>query len=460
MIAALGVIAAGMYVLVVSLLAAYGLHSLWLLHRFARHRTNTIPAALDHDEPTVLVQIPVYNERDVVARVVAACGALDWPRARLRVQLLDDSSDDSVAIGAAAIATLCADGITAVQVQRDDRSGFKAGALDHGLVVDAAHPDGPAPYVAIFDADFVPERDFLRRALPSLIDDARVAFVQGRWEHLNPHDSVLTRAQAVGIDGHFAIEQGARAWSGLALNFNGTCGVWRRAAIASAGGWQHDTLTEDLDLSYRAHLAGWRAAYRLDLAVPGELPPTIEAWRAQQFRWAKGSLQTARKLLPSIWFSAWSPLRKLAATAHLTHYLVHPLILLSLLLAPVAVPALGRLSDGWLVLGGGLLVCGLLPPLLLYVASQRVLGRSWRGLLALPGLTAFGTGIAVSNARAAWQALRGVVSPFVRTPKQGDRGSGSGGGSYRAEASSGLLELMAAAWGALGLVIAWHGASP
>ncbi|MFM2090210.1 MAG: hypothetical protein RLZZ127_699 [Planctomycetota bacterium] len=439
-----------LYVLLALVLAGYGLHSLWLLVLFVRHRRQSLPAPMAADEPAVLVQLPVFNERDVVVRLVEAVGALDWPRSRLRIQLLDDGTDDSVDIGAAAVAALRGRGIAADHVRREDRSGFKAGALTHGMELDARHPDGPAEWIAIFDADFVPEPDFLRAALPSLVQDPRAAFVQGRWEHLNPGASLLTRAQAMGIDGHFAIEQGARAWSGLALNFNGTCGIWRRTAIIDAGGWQHDTLTEDLDLSYRAHLRGWRGAYRGDVAVPGELPPTLEAWRAQQFRWAKGSLQTARKLLPRIWASDWGLERKLGATAHMTHYLVHPLILASLVAAPLALPVIVQASPVWLMPGLLLLLCGMVPPVLLYIASQRLLGRGWRGLAALPALTAMGTGIAFANSRAAWQAFAGVWSEFVRTPK-----SGSGRGSYRAAAASGAPEIAFAAWGAFGLAAAW-----
>jgi hypothetical protein len=453
----LGVAAAGVYGLASLFLAAQGLHSLWLLWRFHRHRRHqpVVPLETSDRVPVVLVQLPVFNERDVVARLVAAAGRLDWPRGHLRIQLLDDSTDDSAEFGAKAIAALRSAGIEAVQLRRPHRTGYKAGALEYGLTADAMHPDGQAPFVAIFDADFVPSPDFLRRALPPLLADDTVAFVQGRWEHLNPQQSWLTRAQAIGIDGHFAIEQAARAWSGLALNFNGTCGVWRRDAIAASGGWQHDTLTEDLDLSYRAQLEGWRACYLLDLPVPGELPPTLEAWRAQQFRWAKGSLQTARKLLPSIWRSSWGAARKLGATMHLTHYLVHPAILASLLLAPLAAPWLRLLPALAWGLGIALLVCGLVPPLLLYLASQSVLGRPRRRLLALPALMSFGTGIALSNARAAWEALRRVRSSFVRTPKHGDTA-----GSYRAAPATGLGELGVAALGGIGLLSAIGGGAP
>lgn len=450
---AVALVAAVPYALATLFLAAQGLHSLWLLVLFRRHRHDQLPAAAVADTtPDVLVQLPVFNERDVVARLVAAVGALDWPRAHLRVQLLDDSTDDSLAIGARAIAALQLAGIEAVQLRRGERRGYKAGALEHGLEVDARHARGPAPFVAIFDADFVPGPDFLRRALPPLLADADVAFVQGRWEHLNASASLLTSAQAMGIDGHFAVEQAGRAWSGLALNFNGTCGVWRRAAIAASGGWQHDTLTEDLDLSYRAQLGGWKARYLLDLAVPGELPPTLEAWRAQQSRWATGSLQTARKLLPDVWRSRWPVRRKIAATLHLLHYLVHPAILASLLLAPLVAPLMARLPGAAMLLGGGLMLAGLLPPILLYVTSQFALGRPLRCLLRLPALMSFGTGVAVANTRAALRAMSPHELGFVRTPKHGD-----GPGSYRASPATGLPELAVAGWGMLGLVNTWFG---
>ena len=445
--------AAVLYIATISLLAVYGLHSLWLLAKFLIHRRRAIPAPVAGDEvPAVLVQLPVFNERDVVERLVDAVGRLDWPRHRLRIQLLDDSTDDSAEIGARAIDALRACGLDAQQVRRPHRIGFKAGALSYGLDEDARHRDGPADYIAIFDADFVPPASFLRTAMASFLQPGaeRVAFVQGRWEHLNPDANLLTRAQAMGIDGHFAIEQGARAWSGMPLNFNGTCGIWRRQAIHDGGGWQHDTLTEDMDLSYRAQLAGWTAAYRLDVAVPGELPPTLEAWRSQQFRWAKGSLQTARKLLGRIWRSEWTLEHKCSATFHMTHYLVHPLILTSLLLAPLAMFALPDLPNWCLVVGGSMMAAGMAPPILLYIASLRVLGRSWACLRALPSLAALGTGIAVSNTKAAWQALRGVVSAFVRTPKVG----ASATGSYRSAAATGIPELCAGLWGLVAIITA------
>lgn len=461
----LSVAALAIYGAAVVVLGGYAVHSLWLLTAYLRQRRRQaalaaaeVARALPTELPVVLVQLPVFNERDVVTRVVEAAGRLRWPRERLRLQLLDDSTDDSVAFGERAIAALRARGLDAVVVRRTTRLGFKAGALEHGLALDAAHPGGAAAFVAIFDADFVPGEDFLEQAIRPLLDDPGLALVQGRWEHLNRDHGTLTRAQAVGIDAHFAIEQGARAWSGLPMNFNGTCGVWRIAAIHAAGGWEHDTLTEDMDLSYRAQLGGWRCAYRLDLAVPGEIPTTVAAWRAQQFRWAKGSIQTARKLLPRVWRSRWSLRQKLAATFHTTHYLVHPLILVSLVAAPLALPALRAQPTAVLAAGAALFILGVATPLLLYVASQLVLrGRgAARYLRDYPRIAAIGTGVAISNTRAVWQALRGQASPFVRTPKQGDHAQSS----YRARAARGTWELLAASWAALGAVLGASGAHP
>jgi len=448
----LGTLAAVVYAGAILLLAIYAGHGLWLLRRFARRRREALaaeraeragPPIPDHELPRVLVQLPVYNERDVVEGLIDACARLDWPRDRLAVQVLDDSTDDTVELVGAAVARHRAAGLDVVHLHREDRTGFKAGALEAGMRRD------DAPFVAIFDADFRPDPDFLRRAYRPFVDDRDLALVQGRWAHLNRDRNLLTRVQAIGIDGHFAVEQSARAWSGLAMNFNGTCGMWRRAAIEDAGGWQHDTLTEDLDLSYRAQLRGWRCTYRMGLAVPGELPDSITAFRAQQFRWAKGSQQTARKLLRPLLSSGWSWKRKVAAWLHLTHYAVHPLILLSLVAAPVAL-CFAPMPPTWLLVAGmSLFLGGVCGPLLTYLTGQMVLhgAEGWRAVRHLPALAGLGTGIAVSNTRAVVQAWSGVRSPFLRTPKRGQ-----GGGSYRSHGSSGAIELACAAWAGIGVL--------
>lgn len=446
-----GIIAAIFYGLSMTILAVHGLHLYWLLWRWRRTYQAAAEASAaeaarlpaDEDLPAVLVQIPVFNERHVVARCVEAIGKLDWPRDRLNIQLLDDSTDDSLEIGAEAIAKLVAEGINASQVTREDRVGYKAGALEHGMTLDES------PYIAIFDADFVPEPDFLKRAIVPLLEDDGLALVQGRWEHLNPHANLLTRAQSIGIDGHFGIEQGARAWSGLAMNFNGTGGLWRRQAIIEAGGWEHDTLTEDMDLSYRAQLIGWRCTYRSDIPVPAELPDDLPSFAQQQFRWAKGSIQTAIKLLPRIWRGSWGLETKIAASLHTTHYLVHPLLLMALLMAAPALALSPGVSSGWLMAGFVCFLIGITAPTTMYWTAQRALNRDRKGLIwQFPKLTALGTGVAVSNATACWQALRGQQSAFVRTPKRGDSK-----GTYRAGTRSGLWELTFAAWSLLGIWI-------
>ncbi|MHC5066999.1 MAG: glycosyltransferase [Planctomycetota bacterium] len=447
------------YCLSMALLALYALHSLWLLLIFARNQRSLRQIEADENArdidssqlPHVLVQLPVFNERDVVSRIVEAAAALDWPRDRLHIQLLDDSTDDSVTLGQAAIANLVERGFDAVALHRTDRTGFKAGALEAGMAV------CDAPFIAIFDADFIPKPDFLLRAIRPLLVDDGLALVQGRWGHLNRNDNALTRAQAIGIDGHFAIEQSARASGGLPMNFNGTCGLWRRQAIIDGGGWEHETLTEDLDLSYRVQLAGWRCTYRIGLDVPGELPADIGAWFSQQFRWAKGSQQCARKLLPRVWRSSMSFHAKIAATLHTTHYAVHPLMLLSLLCAPWALWLCPTPPLPLLLLGLTAFVLGVGAPIACYISSQIALhGRgAWATLRDLPALSAIGTGIAISNTQAVIEAWRGVVSPFVRTPKQG-----SGSGSYRAQGRSGLLELLAASWAMIGIGLAINGGRP
>lgn len=437
-------------------LALYAIHTLWLLILFFVHRpkadhVDATQSDRQRSVPTVLVQLPVYNERLVVERVIEAAGRLRWPKDKLRIQVLDDSTDDSVLVAQRAVAQLSLSGIEATLLHRQNRIGFKAGALEAGLGVDAEHPSGPAEFVAIFDADFVPDADFLERAIPRLEHDPKLALIQGRWGHLNRHDNALTRAQALGIDGHFGIEQGARAWSGLAMNFNGTCGVWRREAIHSSGGWQHDTLTEDMDLSYRAQLAGWRCAYDIHLVVPGEIPDTVSAWRAQQFRWAKGSIQTARKLLPRVMESNFSVRAKIGALFHMTHYLVHPLIVLSMLVAPLALPAIEHISPWKTWVGAALFFLGVSSPFLLYGSAQRVLygKQGLRGLWDWPLIAALGTGVAVSNSLAVWQALRGKESEFVRTPKQGSAKRRM----YRARSSSGIVELLCAGWAGFGATL-------
>jgi cellulose synthase/poly-beta-1,6-N-acetylglucosamine synthase-like glycosyltransferase len=372
----------------------------------------------DNDWPAVLTQIPIFNERQVAERCLRAVAAIDYPRGKHRIQVLDDSTDETSAHVDEVVANLQRAGHAIEILRRTHRTGFKAGALTAGLACT------DAPFVTMFDADFIPPADFLKRAMAHLVADSKLGLVQARWTHLNEDTSLLTLVQALGIDAHFAVEQCARAFNGLLMNFNGTAGIWRRQAIEDAGGWTADTLTEDIDLSYRAQLAGWRAHYLPDLEVPAELPETISAFRSQQMRWAKGSTQTTRKLLPAIMRSSLSPLAKVVAFFHLTHYFVHPLMLL---LALVTLPMLKWVKLDLSPLGGTLfglmILVSMFAPNALYALSQRALHRDWkRRLLRLPMLMPLGMGMVVSNSVAVFQGWFGAVGgEFVRTPKSGGK---------------------------------------
>jgi len=383
----------------------------------ARNAAIEAVATAECDLPEVMTQIPVFNERHVVERCLRAVAAMDYPRDRHLIQVLDDSTDETSFIIDQVATELAAAGHRIEVLRRSVRVGFKAGALEAGLAQSAA------PFIAMFDADFVPPTDFLKRTLAHMLSDPRLGIVQARWAHLNEDQSVLTRVQALGIDAHFAVEQCARAFNGLLMNFNGTAGLWRRPAIDEAGGWTSDTLTEDIDLSYRAQLAGWRAHYLPDLAVPAELPESVDAFRLQQMRWAKGSTQAACKLLPRIIAAPrLSFLAKLVAFFHLTHYLIHPLMLL---LALVTLPMLLWVhldlpTWGWWLFGG-VIVVSMIAPNTLYAVSQRALHPDWkRRLLRLPMLMPVGMGMVASNT---WAVLAGAFGPaggeFVRTPKRG-----------------------------------------
>lgn len=450
------------YWIAVAGLFVYGVHCYVLSFLFLRHgkhqaeRRAAIREAherthCEDDLPVVTIQLPVYNERYVVDRLLDAVLALDWPAHKLQVQVLDDSSDDTPAIVAAALHRHRDSAVELVHLRRSDRSAFKAGALAAGLA------QARGELVAILDADFVPHPDFLRRCIP-FFDDRRVGLVQARWGHLDREHSWLTRCQALAIDGHFSVEQAGRSWAGLALNFNGTAGIWRRAAIDAAGGWQGDTLTEDLDLSYRAQLAGWRVEFLIDVEVPAEIPADMDAFKNQQRRWAKGSIQTAVKLLGPVWRSDWTPARKLAATLHLTHYLVHPMMLTVALAAPIVL-SIWQLDPGptTFTLVAGLLLLGSLGPTLLYAAAQRALRPKWRRRLAdLPLLMLVGCGIAVSNSRAVASGLFGSRGTFVRTPKRRLTDAPDSGvvGGYRLPVDAVfVVEAAAALYAAWGLML-------
>ncbi len=335
------IIVVSLYVLCSAVLLAYGVQCYILTFLFLRKRKSRI---VEQDErmkyyysiddeskfPIVVTQLPMYNEKSVAIRVIDAVAAIEYPISRHEIQILDDSNDETIGFVNDCVERHRKNGIQISVIRRSDRTGFKAGALQNGLNYTNAE------FVAIFDADFVPNPDFLKKAMAFFVDRPKIGLVQGRWTHLNKKASLITRGQAMGIDGHFMIEQAARSWNGLFMNFNGTAGVFRRTAIETSGGWQHDTLTEDMDLSYRMQLSGWETEYVPNLQVPAEIPEDINAFKNQQFRWAKGSIQTAMKIIPMLWQKKISAFKIIQAIFHLTHYSVHPLMLiLALLTMPV-----------------------------------------------------------------------------------------------------------------------------
>ncbi|MEX0602114.1 MAG: cellulose synthase family protein, partial [Bacteroidota bacterium] len=311
-----------LYFISLLILFTFGAHGFVMVYHYLRQRRRTSQVPDLDREPVVTVQLPVFNELYVVTRLIDAVCALDYPREKLEIQVLDDSTDETVQIAAEAVARHRAQGTDIKHIRRETRTGFKAGALKFGL------ESARGEFIAIFDADFVPRPEFLRRTLPYFADP-KTGLVQTRWEHLNSSYSLLTRTQAMALDGHFVIEQAVRNRAGFFINFNGTGGIWRKACIEDSGNWHADTLTEDLDLSYRAQLRGWHFRYLDDFTSPAELPAEVNALKSQQFRWTKGAIETARKLLPKVW-KANIPLRvKIHSTFHLTNNIVFPFIVLA-----------------------------------------------------------------------------------------------------------------------------------
>ena len=391
---------------------------------FLRHRRQAPDAPPPKEWPSVTVQLPIFNERFVIERLIDAAAALDYPPDRLSIQVLDDSTDETARLAQARVAYYREQGLNIVYLPRKDRSGFKAGALAHGLTT------APGDFIAVFDADFVPPRDFLRRVMPYFAEP-KVGMVQARWGHLNAKHSSLTRAQALTLDGHFIVEQTARSRAGLLMNFNGSAGVWRRECIQDAGGWQADTVAEDLDLSYRAQLAGWQLRYLPDVVAPAELPPLLMAFKRQQFRWAKGSIQCLRKLGGRLLASSLSPWRKLQGLLHLSGYLLHPLMLALVLLG---LPLIFVCDPGTLPLGA-LGVAGFAPVIVFALSQWDAYPDWWQRFAYFPVLVLLGGGVALNNTWAVIEALVGRnPTLFLRTPKFHTEGESAGrvnqGGSY------------------------------
>jgi cellulose synthase/poly-beta-1,6-N-acetylglucosamine synthase-like glycosyltransferase len=369
--------------------------------------------------PRVTIQLPIYNERYVVERLIKSVCRFDYPEELFEIQILDDSTDDTGDIAKAVTGQMKDRGFDIQYIHRDHRTGFKAGALREGLKT------AKGELVGIFDADFIPRPDFLKETVPYFSDPA-VGMLQTRWGHINSDYSLLTRAQSIGIDGHFGVEQAARAWSGFFMNFNGTAGIWRKKTIEDAGGWQADTLTEDLDLSYRAQLKGWKLKFAADVVCPAEVPVTINAFKSQQHRWAKGSIQTAKKNLGKLFKSDVSLLIKIQAFLHLTHYMVHPMMLL------VVLTSIPMLYSRWFfdslsfpIMIFTLLCLATFGPSSMYLFSQKILYGDWKTRIKfLPFLMCLGTGIAVNNTKAVLEAFFNIKSGFIRTPKYGIKKQG------------------------------------
>ena len=396
-------------------LSGYGLHRYFLVYLFLKNRKR-VPQPLAHFEqlPVITVQLPLFNEIYVVERLLRSVSELDYPRELLQIQVLDDSTDETRELTASCVRRLKARGFDAELIQRTDRVGFKAGALETGLAT------AKGDFVCILDADFVPQPELLKSTV-HFFTDPKVGMIQTRWGHINRAYSLLTRVQAMFLDGHLLLEQVARSRSGRFFNFNGTAGLWRKSCITGSGGWQHDTLTEDLDLSYRAQLEGWKFVFLTDVVTPAELPVDMNGFKSQQHRWTKGSVQTCKKLLPRVWRSPLPLPIKIEATAHLTSNFAY------LLLACLCVllhPSTGGPQSGWLrilLIDFPIFLTASVSVAVFYVCAQRELHpRTWmKEILLLPALIALGVGLSINNARAVLEAVFNHQSEFKRTPKYG-----------------------------------------
>jgi cellulose synthase/poly-beta-1,6-N-acetylglucosamine synthase-like glycosyltransferase len=396
-------------------LSAYGLHRYFIVYLFLKNRKRVPqPQAYFEQLPVITVQLPLFNEIYVVERLLKSVSELDYPKERLQIQVLDDSTDETRDVTRSSVGRLAARGFDVELIQRTDRVGYKAGALEAGLAT------ARGEFVCILDADFVPQPELLKSTV-HFFTDPKVGMIQTRWGHINRGYSLLTRVQAMFLDGHLLLEQVARSRSGRFFNFNGTAGLWRKTCIEQSGGWQHDTLTEDLDLSYRAQLAGWRFVFLTDVVTPAELPVDMNGFKSQQHRWTKGSIQTCKKLLPRIWSSRLPLPIKIEATGHLTSNFAY------LLLACLCVllhPSSGGPQSGWwrmFLLDVPIFLTASVSVAVFYICAQRELyPRTWmKEILLLPALIALGVGLSINNARAVLEAVFNHRSEFKRTPKYG-----------------------------------------
>jgi cellulose synthase/poly-beta-1,6-N-acetylglucosamine synthase-like glycosyltransferase len=403
------------YFAVMILLSFYGVHRYTMCYQYFKYKKNYDPNPPRHfaELPRITVQLPIFNEQFVIDRLIEAVCAMEYPRDKLEIQVLDDSTDETTAVASAIVDRYAALGHPIVYIHRTNRHGFKAGALDAGLKV------AKGEFIAIFDADFMPPPDWIMKVVHHFAQP-EIGMVQTRWTHLNRNYSMLTQIEAILLDGHFVLEHGARARSGEYFNFNGTAGMWRRQAITDGGGWQHDTLTEDTDLSYRSQMAGWKFKYLPEVECPSELPIEMTAFKTQQARWAKGLIQTSIKILPKVFRSNTSWRNKVESVYHLTANLSYPLmVVMSALLIPAMIC---RFYQGWfqmLLIDVPLFTASTFSIAVFYVMSQRELfPNDWKKTFYyLPFLMALGIGLTVTNTKAVMEAIFGIKSAFVRTPK-------------------------------------------
>lgn len=438
------VVTLAIYGSLLAVMFVYGINFLYLTWIAARRAGPDPALPVMETLPYVGVHLPIYNELYVAERLINAVAQLDWDRNRLEILVLDDSTDETREVVRNVVEHWRARGLNIRHIHRTDRSGYKAGALAAGLEVSKAE------FIAYFDADFVPPRDFLKRTIPYFVDP-RLGFLQTRWGYLNRDYSLLTFLQSLSIDGHFMVEQFARYRGGYWFNFNGTAGVWRRTAILDAGGWKQDTLTEDLDLSYRTFFKGWKAMYLRDLVTPAELPVTFSAYRRQQHRWAKGSLQCAFKLVPQVWRAPLTFGQKMEATLHLTGYMIHLYMFAMMLIYPAVVFYAQAAPQFYGLYGiAAIFNISTLAPAMFFTIAQVQLGSGWwRKLPFILFFTALGAGLMPNTVRAAWQLLRGDSKVFERTPKYGIEQQDQSwvGNRYQIQFDPLVLfELLIAAW--------------
>jgi len=391
----------------------YASHRYYMVYLYYKHRKDRpkLKGKLD-TLPRVTIQLPIYNEMYVVKRLIRASCNVDYPRELLDIQVLDDSTDETGVIAQEYVRECRDKGFDIHYIHRENRTGFKGGALENGL------RSARGQFIAVFDADFVPQRNILQKTVHYFADKS-VGMVQARWAHLNRNYSFLTKIQAIMLDGHFVIEHSARNWSGRFFNFNGTAGVWRREAISTAGGWQNDTLTEDLDLSYRSQLKGWKFIYLKDELSPSEIPVEVNGFKSQQHRWAKGSIQTGKKLLPRIMKSDLPLKVKIEAFFHLTNNTTYLLmLLLSVLIYPSMV---ARINIGWfqmLITDVPFLLVATVGISFFYLCSQKEAYKDWKSrLFYMPMLMSLGIGLSVNNSKAVLEAIFNKKTEFKRTPK-------------------------------------------